>query len=320
MALSLFSLNPSTFPSSSSSHSLHFLLLQRQTHFSKTSKPLKFRISSSQRVVQVASEQQPQRVKLALETTKQTKKKRKPKPSFFEQIQEKWSAKIGSTREKFPWQEESLQDEQEGDNEEEERETEIDVKESVSDSVSFGGINGVVSAPWAHGTKPFKPHVVSEPETPENSDNGDFQREFDVGRDEISEEEREISNNVMNDFSLDDGEESSDYESNDLPWKKAGKAESKEGEKAAAKRRSNTAMAEKTLPEHELKRLRNVSLRMLERTKVGARGITQALVDSIHEKWKLDEVVKLKFEEPLSLNMRRTHEILEVSFGSMVAL
>ncbi|GMN28955.1 hypothetical protein TIFTF001_047920 [Ficus carica] len=70
-------------------------------------------------------------------------------------------------------------------------------------------------------------------------------------------------------------------------------------------------MAEKTLPEHELRRLRNVSLRMLERIKVGARGITQALVDNIHEKWKLDEVVKLKFEEPLSQNMKRTHEILE---------
>jgi hypothetical protein len=38
------------------------------------------------------------------------------------------------------------------------------------------------------------------------------------------------------------------------------------------------------------------------------------LVDAIHEKWKLDEVVKLKFEWPLSCNMKRTHEILEVSF------
>ncbi|GMN26824.1 hypothetical protein TIFTF001_047834 [Ficus carica] len=77
-------------------------------------------------------------------------------------------------------------------------------------------------------------------------------------------------------------------------------------------------MAEKTLPGHELRRLRNVSLRMLERIKVGTRGITQALVDNIHEKWKLDEVVKLKFEEPLSLNMKRTHEILESKTGGLV--
>lgn len=203
-----------------------------------------------------------------------------------------------------------------------ETETEIEVKESLSDPVSFGWKSSVVSAPWAHGTKPvkpLKPQIVSEPETPENGENGDFhdvakpsngfQREFVAESDEVSEEEREVSNEVVNGFSLD---ESSDYQSSDLQWKKVGRAEAGGGEKAVWKR-SNTATAEKTLPEHELRRLRNVSLRMLERIKVGARGITQALVDNIHEKWKLDEVVKLKFEEPLSQNMKRTHEILEVS-------
>ncbi|PON35204.1 RNA-binding, CRM domain containing protein, partial [Trema orientale] len=39
---------------------------------------------------------------------------------------------------------------------------------------------------------------------------------------------------------------------------------------------------------------------------------------TIHDKWKLDEVVKLKFEEPHSLNMRRTHEILETKTGGLV--
>lgn len=89
-----------------------------------------------------------------------------------------------------------------------------------------------------------------------------------------------------------------------LPWKR--------GEGDIRKRRSNTELAEKTLPEHELRRLRNVALRMLERTKVGVAGITQALVDAIHEKWKSSEVVKLKFEGPLAVDMKRTHEILEV--------
>ncbi|KAK4396908.1 CRM-domain containing factor CFM3, chloroplastic/mitochondrial [Sesamum angolense] len=60
------------------------------------------------------------------------------------------------------------------------------------------------------------------------------------------------------------------------------------------------------------------SLRMVERMKVGAAGVTQALVDAIHEKWKDEEVVKLKFEGPPSKNMRRTHEILENwRFGNM---
>lgn len=37
----------------------------------------------------------------------------------------------------------------------------------------------------------------------------------------------------------------------------------------------------------------------------------------IHEKWKENEVVKLRFEGPPSLSMKRTHEVLEVSFASI---
>ncbi|PRQ46855.1 putative RNA-binding, CRM domain-containing protein [Rosa chinensis] len=102
-----------------------------------------------------------------------------------------------------------------------------------------------------------------------------------------------------------------------LPWEREGELGNGEGGKTR-KKWSNTLSAEASLPEHELKRLRNVSLRMLERTKVGAAGITQGLVDAIHEKWKVDEVVKLKFEEPLSLNMKRTHGILESKTGGLV--
>jgi len=93
---------------------------------------------------------------------------------------------------------------------------------------------------------------------------------------------------------------------NKLPWVSENESEGKQ-------RRSNTELAEKMIPEHELKRLRNVALRMKERIKVGAAGVTQALVDTIQEKWDIDEVVKLKFEGPSGLNMKRTHEILEVN-------
>lgn len=99
--------------------------------------------------------------------------------------------------------------------------------------------------------------------------------------------------------------------SDELPWERGRKVDSVEGD--GRRKRSNTELAERLLPEHELKKLRNVALRMYERIKVGAAGITQDLVDAIHEKWRVDEVVKLKFEEPLSCNMRRTHEMLEVS-------
>lgn len=83
-------------------------------------------------------------------------------------------------------------------------------------------------------------------------------------------------------------------------------------------RKSNAKVAESTIPEPELKRLRNVALRMKERMKVGAAGVTEAVVGDIHKKWKKDEVVKLQFEGPPTLNMKRTHEILERKTGGLV--
>ncbi|KAM7509678.1 hypothetical protein LguiA_020131 [Lonicera macranthoides] len=94
-----------------------------------------------------------------------------------------------------------------------------------------------------------------------------------------------------------------------LPWEKGSEMKSDEKERFKA---------EKLIPEFELKRLRNVALRMLERIKVGAAGITEGLVRSIHEKWKESEVVKLKFEGPSAMNMRRNHEILESRTGGLV--
>ncbi|XP_065848866.1 CRM-domain containing factor CFM3, chloroplastic/mitochondrial [Euphorbia lathyris] len=101
-----------------------------------------------------------------------------------------------------------------------------------------------------------------------------------------------------------------------LPWKREKKVDNVVRDLGMKK--SDRDLADKILPEHELKRLRNVSLRMFERSKVGAAGITQDLVDTIHKKWRLEEVVKLKFEEPFSSNMKRTHEMLESRTGGLV--
>ncbi|MQL94518.1 hypothetical protein Taro_027172 [Colocasia esculenta] len=87
---------------------------------------------------------------------------------------------------------------------------------------------------------------------------------------------------------------------------------------AKFRRRSNTEVAERTIPELELRRLRNMALRMKERTKVGAAGVTEALVESIHQKWKEAEVVKLKFEGPPGLRMKSTHKTLESRTGGIV--
>ncbi|KAK3429864.1 hypothetical protein EUGRSUZ_E01353 [Eucalyptus grandis] len=87
---------------------------------------------------------------------------------------------------------------------------------------------------------------------------------------------------------------------------------------AVSKSRKHVDLAERAIPQLELRRLRKIALRMVERMKVGDAGITQALVDSIHEKCREDEVVKLKFEGPQSLNMKRTHETLESRTGGFV--
>ena len=96
-----------------------------------------------------------------------------------------------------------------------------------------------------------------------------------------------------------------------LPWEREEEDEEAFGDGKAG-RRSNTELAERTIPEHELRRLRDAALRMKERIKVGPGGVTQDIVENIHRKWRVDEVVKMRFEGPPSLNMKRTHDLLEV--------
>ncbi|KAL6655888.1 hypothetical protein ACP70R_006714 [Stipagrostis hirtigluma subsp. patula] len=102
-----------------------------------------------------------------------------------------------------------------------------------------------------------------------------------------------------------------------LPWEREGEDEEGLGGGGPG-RRSNTELAERTIPEHELRRLRDASLRMKERMKIGPGGVTQEIVESIHRKWKVDEVVKMRFEGPPSLNMKRTHDLLEDRTGGIV--
>ena len=73
-------------------------------------------------------------------------------------------------------------------------------------------------------------------------------------------------------------------------------------------------MAELTLPESELRRLRNLTFQKKHKTRIGGAGVTHAVVDMIHERWKESEIVRLKIEGPPALNMKRMHEILEVCF------
>ncbi|XVF35032.1 hypothetical protein REPUB_Repub18cG0110200 [Reevesia pubescens] len=332
MALSPFPVNHQTFPTSS--HSLYYLILQTQTHFSNNSfRALKFRpCCCSNQTIKVGVEK--------------SRKKREPKPSFLDQIKDKWSLKpIISIREKFPWQEKEVLEEEEVEREQSfgatisESESDKDPQVEVGDPVNFS--SRVISAPWSHGIKFNKPHFDFVPESSKfESKIGDkfaskkpieflVGNKVEVVRDQIKNPELSdegvnfnkqktglpVDKEVASVEGLNDGvssRENFEVSTSD------DEGDSVEGNSRRSKKRSNTEMAERMIPDHDLRRLRNVALRMVERTKVGVARITQALVEHIHERWKSDEVVKLKFEEPLSLNMKRTHDILEKRTGGLV--
>lgn len=315
------------------------------------------------------------------------KKRRKPRPSFLDLIQDKWSVKIGSTREKFPWEEEQRRPEEkqpqqmrkrvvvnedgrEGGDEEEVAVREVkqevvkDKGREERDEEEVGARKAPwvkhVLAPWVHGSEVARPRfdspgniLTGARHTGEDEDGGgvavigqevhlDVQVASDDGLDRIdnsfdsklglrdaeigSEDERTDFGVVIKELLSDDdddpggnvgfgevkpgGNVNAKGDVVDLPWRREGDSE---GVSRQKKNKSNTELAERIIPEHELKRLRQVSLRMLERIKVRDAGVNQKLVDTIHGKWRVDEVVKLKFEGAPLHNMRRTQEILEVS-------
>lgn len=101
-----------------------------------------------------------------------------------------------------------------------------------------------------------------------------------------------------------------------FPWEKR-KEEQEEG-KWTARVDNKASLAELTLPESELRRLRNLTFRTKSKMRIKGAGVTQEVVDTIHEKWKTMEIVRLKVEGAPALNMKRMHEILERKTGGLV--
>lgn len=100
-----------------------------------------------------------------------------------------------------------------------------------------------------------------------------------------------------------------------FPWEKP-LVKKVEGYSMASK--SRTHLAELTLPASELRRLTNLALRIKNKTRITGAGVTQQIVETIHEKWRTSEVVRLKVEGAPALNMKRMHEILERKTGGLV--
>lgn len=104
-----------------------------------------------------------------------------------------------------------------------------------------------------------------------------------------------------------------------FPWEKVSSKGKENGEgEWTARKETRYSLAEMTLPESELRRLRNLTYQTKSRTRIKGAGVTQAVVDAIHEKWKSSEIVRLKIEGACALNMRRMHEILERKTGGLV--
>lgn len=78
------------------------------------------------------------------------------------------------------------------------------------------------------------------------------------------------------------------------------------------------SLAELTLPAEELRRLRTVGIALKKKLKIGKAGITEGIVNGIHERWRRTELVKITCEDICRLNMKRTHDLLEKKTGGLV--
>ncbi|KMS96826.1 hypothetical protein BVRB_8g199040 [Beta vulgaris subsp. vulgaris] len=322
-------LNPSSSSSSSLSPKLHNLLILR----------------CSQKTIQTQTQ-----------LPNIEKKKRKPRPSFYDQIREKWSVKPISQTQKFPWQLQKQQEEEQQpisliseaspSSEMVEIHKEIELtsgypRKSVNlidgckieePSLDFGRnvdqtLSNTVSEP-VNSTLDYslinssfvEKKKLTEPKLVRTYQSNvvEFSEKLsnNLAPENVSVQEESKVTLFSSEYDDVVSESSVQGKSKDrLPWVSETGSEKSDGD---GEKKGKTEIAEKLVPEHELKRLRNVALRMKERIKVGAAGVTQVLVEEIHDKWKIDEVVKLKFEGPSMLNMKRIHDVLESKTGGLV--
>ncbi|XP_031274637.1 CRM-domain containing factor CFM2, chloroplastic isoform X2 [Pistacia vera] len=78
------------------------------------------------------------------------------------------------------------------------------------------------------------------------------------------------------------------------------------------------SLAELKLSGEDLRRLRTIGIGLRKKLKVGKAGITEGIVNGIHERWRNTEVVKIVCEDLCRLNMKRTHDLLEKKTGGLV--
>ncbi|KAK6921177.1 RNA-binding, CRM domain [Dillenia turbinata] len=116
-------------------------------------------------------------------------------------------------------------------------------------------------------------------------------------------------------------EEKEGEDKNVLPWERSDE-EIENEEEGGGKRKRRTVkaptLAELTLEDEELRRLRREGMTLRERINVAKAGVTQAVLEKIHEKWRKSELVRLKFHESLAHDMKTAHQIVERRTGGLV--
>ncbi|KAG7021611.1 CRM-domain containing factor CFM3, chloroplastic/mitochondrial, partial [Cucurbita argyrosperma subsp. argyrosperma] len=105
-----------------------------------------------------------------------------------------------------------------------------------------------------------------------------------------------------------------------LPWEREEDREEEVEGGSGLKRRKMKAptLAELTIEDEELRRLRRMGMFIKERINIPKAGITQAVLEKIHLKWRKEELVRLKFHEELAHDMKTAHEIVERRTGGLV--
>ncbi|XP_008787651.2 CRM-domain containing factor CFM3, chloroplastic/mitochondrial isoform X2 [Phoenix dactylifera] len=104
-----------------------------------------------------------------------------------------------------------------------------------------------------------------------------------------------------------------------LPWEREWESGFQgEGEGLKKRRVKAPTLAELTIEDSELRRLRRQGMLLRERMTIPKAGVTQAIVGKIHDAWRKSELVRLKFHEALAHDMKTAHELVERRTGGLV--
>ncbi|XP_068637774.1 CRM-domain containing factor CFM3, chloroplastic/mitochondrial-like [Aristolochia californica] len=103
-----------------------------------------------------------------------------------------------------------------------------------------------------------------------------------------------------------------------FPWERGVDGGNDEGRGFKRKRVKAPTLAELTIEDAELRRLRRAAIILRERITIPKAGVTQVVLEKIHNAWRKSELVRLKFHESLTHDMKTALEIVERRTGGLV--